>query len=253
MARRLEELYALGTVVEITDDGVDENGNPFPPVEVYLAKLSPALQQRAFDKANAERAKVLAIKRRPDSTEYLSIQADVFDMDREGLEERLLADHMARRRAPLEAKFIHDNEDWNEDGYVEGLWDAWNNGLKDKYEENPEDPEAIRVKEELDRYEKELQEIIDHEEADFRRYLSKRTEDELQKKVTDQQLKLQADLAFLVEHRYCQVWLATRDPDDHDEKYFETREDVDKLDARVFRALADAYQALEVPADEGKG
>lgn len=243
MGWRLEDLYMTGRDMTLSD-GERE-------VKVYISKLTPFDQEKAYNRANAERAKVLAVKTRKDSNEYLAISADASEMDREVLIEYLTNDHMNKKRAVIEARTAFEKK-WTEDNYLIGLQDAWANILDE--EEDQESAEALRVRAELDRYEADCKKEIDAEEADFRDNLSKRTDEWLMEHVVDLMVKMQADLAWLMEHRYCQVWLAVRDPKNHDKRYFpgDDHSAVKKIDTEIYKKLLYAYQNLEVPPDEGK-
>jgi len=241
--RRLEDLYVLYRQVDF-DDGMGES------ITVFLRKLSPVDADKVTLRANAARARALSLKNRPDSDEYQALRGDILDMEQEALVAVLEGDERNRRRGPIEARIAHEGG-WMEDNYLQGIYDAWEGGLKDRFIDEPEDSEAKRVYDEMQRYLAACDEVVDAEMNEYRDDLARQPIEALQNQVIDLMIKIQADLTWLVENRKSQIWLATRE-DDKKTPHFSEREQVDHLEDNVFQHLVNEYQALVVEVDEAK-
>lgn len=239
--RRLTDLYVIGDEV-VVDDGRGK------PIKVWLQKLNPVEHETAMRKASAARARVLSGKH---AEEIEIAQDEAAQYGREGWIEYLASDALSKKIAALEAE-IGAEEEWSEQDYLQGLKDAWEATLKDALEEDPEDPSALRVRDELDRFRVQLEKRIEQERESLVADYGTREDDDLERRVVDRLLATRADLAWLTEFRKSEVWLATREPGDHQKKYFQGREEVDNLAQQVLVQLMTAYQDLVVEPLEGK-
>lgn len=243
--RRLADLYVAGREVTI-DDG---HGG----VTVWLQKLNSVDHDLARRRGSAARARALLAYRDPDSDEYRNMYSDVTDFgERATLVEYLIQEELYRIRQARESE-LAAAEEWSEDGRLEGLRDAWEETLKDRYAADPEDAEAKRAFNELKRFADEVDKQVDGEAVRLRRDYEEVADDDLRKQVAERFISTRADLLWVDEFRRSQLWLATRDPDDHKKHYFHSREEVDQLADQVFVALADAYKELTTEPMEGKG
>lgn len=246
--RRLEDLYVFGKEVTVED----EYGNS---ATVYLRKLNPLESDTAFSRANAAKAKVLAAKKDKNSDLFLSVQSEIETMTDDELIEIVVGDYRARQREATEARVAEENG-WMEDDYLQGLFDAWNSGLESVHIEGDESHEewleAERVFNEMQKFTGEVDTEIQGEIERYRESLKSKTREWLVHKTTDISLQTQASLSWLAEHRKCEIWLATKEPDNTSVNYFTKREDVDKIDVQTFQQLYDAYQSLVVEAAEAK-
>lgn len=256
--RRLSDLYQVGKEI-IIDDGElvvdEETGEEVPdPIVVYLRKLTLADQEKALRRANAARSASLALRTKPDSDEYRARFAEADAMDRDTKIMNLIADDLIKARQSMAAEIAEEEDsEWAEDGYLEGLRDAWEDELSRVWAENPEDPEAKRVYEELQRYEAEVVKFLDGQKASLAAQFERTSEDELTKQVVKKLFEMDAESAWYREFKRCQLWLAVRDPDDHKKLYFEDREEVDDLPMEVLTRLNREYEAMTVVTAEGKG
>jgi hypothetical protein len=147
---------------------------------------------------------------------------------------------------------VASKEEWSKDDYLQGLRDVWGASLAEAYLEDSDNPEANRVKEELERFQAELNDELEAQREKIRRDLDQKNREDLERRVVDRLLATRADVAWLNEFRKAEVWLATRYLDDHHKRYFESREEVDQLYKPALDTLQEAYQELAVEPLEGK-
>ena len=50
----------------------------------------------------------------------------------------------------------------------------------------------------------------------------------------------------------CELWLSVRDPENHNIRYFETREEIEHLSLEVRGTLLDEYRSISIDLVEGK-
>lgn len=248
MARRLADLYVVGREVTIED--------PQGDVTVWVQKLNPIQQEQAFGRAAAQRAKVLSIKKLSPTDEDrlpFETQADEVASDRDTMIDMLSAVEISQAEQSCEAEAAEEDE-WANDGYLQGLQQAWEDGAKDAYLD-PGDPgykEARRVFDELKRFANQVDKAVEGHKKRIRKEFASVTDAELRKRIVDQLIEAEADLKWLTEYRRSQVWLSVREPQDHRKLYFENRSDVDDLAIEVLVRLINEYQSLEVDPVAGK-
>lgn len=247
--RRLADLYVCGQ--EITfDDGQGAVG-------VWIQAINTPEQEIAHRKASARRAVVSMDRHDPTSENYLAIRDEVEDLDLAFVVEYLAADELFEREAAVEAEQAA-TEEWAKDAYLVGLRDAWEppegdqEGLKDAWAADQSDPEAARVFAELKRFAEQVAERVEPYAELRRAELAVMPEDELRRRCTEKFLETKAALVYSEELRRCQMWLGTRELDDHRRYYFEAREEIEGLPEEVFRQLRAAHLALSVPGTTGK-
>ncbi len=241
--RRLSDLYVLGKTVSF-DDGAGD------PVEVWLQKISPLDHEAALRRANQARAQVLARQ------EADNIDRDIASLEAEELGpqsriEYLVLDQVAKKAPALESE-IASEEPWSENGYLQGLRDAWTDELAQRYLENPEDPEALHVFSEMKKFTEAVQERIEAEKDDIRADFEGRDEQYIFDKVVEKFLQNRADTVWLAEFRRAEIWLGTRDPKNRRKRYFEERSEIDELSQEVLIRLLTEYRSLIADPIEGK-
>lgn len=250
---RLSDLYVVGRQFDVRAETPD--GEVVIPV--YVQKLNPKEHDECIIAANAKRSVVLALKRMHDREEkpreYNAIQADLQDLavDRTNLIDYLaltkVLQYKQRRVAEVAA-----TEEWSEDRYYYGLVESWTEGgLEERYSKNPDDPEAKRVAEELERFDEQVNKLVAPErDRIVRRYLSM-SDESLVAEATDRLIENAADAAWITEFRTNQIYFTIRDPESK-ERYFETVNEVRETDPRIIGQLTEAIESLEVDPVEGK-
>lgn len=257
MAKRLEDLYVLGVDFEI-DDGSGE------PVRVWIQKPDPVQHDAIILAAASQQAVVMSSERTQDN-EWLGALAEVVMIDRQLLIDELVYLKEAERRPAAASRVAFDEErDWKvlKSGtdqttwtynYLEGLQTAWEESLKARFEQNPEDSEAKRVKGELDRFEAEVAEELMSEINPHRRDMENQSLEFLQDEVTRQRLKMHALMKWHREHTDQTLFYAVREPDDHSKMYFDSIDQTRRVAREVKNALMGRYNEITMDSVQGKG
>lgn len=262
--RRLEDLFVRGCF-ETFDDGKGE------AVTVWLQKLSPVEMSSALRRANAARAKIRSLKADRDCEEFEDLWLEVLEWgDKSALVEYLLAEPQLRIEERIEAELAAEDE-WAEEGYLQGLRDAWENGARDAHivePESPEGQEAARVLAELTRFSELAAARGASEIAQARAELDAMDINDLRERALDRIIRYRATDAWLAEMRRCEVFYGTHPvalntaaaPDAPEEerwvalpeRYWRKRTDFDRLQVEVLGPLLERYKELSVDVVEGK-
>lgn len=249
--RRLSDLYVTGKPASIGADTGE-------PVEVWLQKLNELDRNTAIRRASAAQARYQIDVDDEQSDTFNAALAEVHDLDRDQAITMAIAEDVSRVRARVEAERAMDEETWGKNGYLQGLVDAWignedSEGLAATFQEQPEDPEAVRVKGELDRFEQEVYGLVSAQVDALRRDLQETPEDRLYRLAAKALLKGRSDQAFLAEYTRQTLYLGVREPDDHGRRYFSTLAEYDDLPDKVRLELTAKYNDMTVEPAEGKG
>jgi hypothetical protein len=89
-------------------------------VQVWVQKLNPVDHRTAVGKADASRARVLSVRSDPSSDDYFTILNGVLDYTKEQLVNLLTAVEAARI-SPFKRSQISAEDEWRDEGYLEGL------------------------------------------------------------------------------------------------------------------------------------
>lgn len=248
--RKLSDLYRRGKEFTLTDDSEDE-----APVVVWLQKLNPVESETATRAANAARARHMMAAKDHESDAYLSVLNDILDYSKEDLASFLAGQEMAKVTEALEAEFAEE-KGWNDDDYLQGLHDAWEEGgLKERFHEQTEDApdeEAQNCFAEMQRFQDELSVRFEAEEKNFNEEFMAKPIEVLQELMADRMVRLQSDMAWLIEFRKSELWMGVREPGHHKKRVFANRIEVDELEAETIGKLIEAYASLNVPVTQGK-
>ena len=250
---RLGDLFVVGKHFTVVGEGQDGEEIEIP---VWIQKLNPSEHEKAFIAGNSARAVVFAMKNEHDreekSKQYLSIVTEIDEIseDRNALVDLLAMTKTMELRVRREQELAHE-EPWSENNYYQGLVDAWLEELQERYEDNPEDPEAKRVQEELSKF----NEIVDNRVAKERdrvvEELLARPDEVLRKEAIEMIIESQADAIWVNEFRRHQIYYATRDPETK-HRYFEDVEEVFSLDPRIESQLNQFIDQVNVDSTTGK-
>lgn len=242
--RRLTDLFVVGKSAKIAD--------PEGSIDIWIQKLNPLEQQNALRRAGAERARHLAFVEQKDSDEWGAALAEVVDFtDRDMLIDIAIRDDMVLVRMKTEHE-IAAEEKWSKDEYITGLVDSWEQEMKERWENEPDDPEALAVKQKLDEFDAEVEAIVLAERDKVARDYENVPMSELRETATQRLLEQRATTAFVEEFEAQQILYAVREPDDHAKYYFKDRMEVLGLHHEVRRMLADQYRLVAVDTIEGK-
>ena len=253
--RRLSDLYVRGQEVELND------GEDADPVVVWVHKISPLENKQAMDQANAIRAKLMAARFVCDESEVrLTIfsEAEMAGLfaERGRMIDYIKDEEITQARMSIEAQ-LADDEEWKKNDYLEGLRESWNGteddgGMRKRYAMNPEDPEAKAVFDELKRYVEKVEELLERERKRFRREEDRTTDQELRNQVVDKLIESEADNVWYGEFRKRQLFYSIREPEAHDQRYFQSVDELDMLDEQVVGMLLEKFDEVNVSVSEGK-
>lgn len=252
--RRLGDLYIVGKALTFDDDSGE------PPIEVFVRKLNPLEHETALKRANAVRASLLADFRNPDSDAYKELQADLMDYDRDDLTHLLIEEERATHRAVIEAE-VEAREDWANEGYLDGLIEAWTDELNDKFAKGPDDPEhpendekyqeAVKIEAEMQRLIEEVDEELDAYIEAYEKDLADLSEDELRRRCEKGRMQMKINSEWFTEFRRCELWLCVKEKD-RKTNYFTSRSEIDHLPLEVMTRIVNEYKSLSVEPQEGK-
>jgi hypothetical protein len=241
--RSLADLYVKGCEVALGEG--DEK------IVVWVQKMNPVEHAKAVKKANAARARFLALTKDPDSDERLELAGVFLDLERDELIELLLTVERQQHQ-PIAMAKVADADEWKTDSYFEGLREAWFDGLAAQSLTEPDDPEVSRIKGELDRFLEQVDaEIAEHLEV-HRHGLEHVSESDLLETVIAQRVKAVADAEWAQEFFRQEVLIGTRTQKDHRLRIFADLDEVDALQAEVFNALHAAFREITMDPTEGK-
>jgi hypothetical protein len=257
--RRLEDLWVRGGFVDF-DDGKGD------PVKVWVQKLSPVEVNLALRRANAARARIKTVKYHPESDAYMEMWLEVLEWEtKDELVTYLLATAEGNIEDRVEAEMAAEDE-WSNEGYLQGLRDSWEGGLKDAYIVDPEGPdgvEASRVLAELTRFAAAVRERAAPEVEAAKAHLESQDIEDLQDQAMERVIRYRGNAAWLNEMRLCEIFYGTHDavPDAKQpgkwvasrDRYWTSRADFDGLPNEVLTPLLAKYAELNVDVLEGKG
>lgn len=249
--RRLGDLYVRGKKIEIDDGSGD-------PVCVWLQKLNEIDREAILRRASAGKARYLIEAEKEDNELFLATLANVRDfVDRDGTIAITIAEEVSRVRQRLEAQMTHDENGWGKDEKIQRLIDAWTGsddtpGLAAAFAEDENDPEALKVKAEIETYEADLDAAVESETERLKLDWESFSDLELARAASREVLKRRANDEFMKEWGRQQIFYCVRDPDDHYKRYFATMAEVDDLHEQVREQLDRHCNTLFVDLAEGK-
>lgn len=272
--RRLSDLYVVGTPVKVTG----RHGDTL----VWMQKLDPVDHDACVRKAKAARAAARAIYKDESSEEYLEVVDTVETVTREALVEQIIAPEVERLKESIRSELMMgEDTEWAKDDYLAGLYDEWASTLSARYDDDPDDADALRVLAEFERFEKEFEEARKPQEAQFREMWAATPEQQLHEKAIESLIERRLQERWIEEFVRCELWLSTREPcklceteiaealrrrdageppedpknlhqDLHSTYYFKDRVEVDRLEPIIREHLETVYLQLSVDPIEGK-
>ena len=245
---RLTDLFKQGELVEFTDGEVT--------VKVWLQKLNQQETKQAAEAARPYKSMVNAIKRLPDDDPKKLAYSD--QLDSAGLTEKsqfiefLIRDKMQEAWLSAEAE-ISSKDEWAKDEYLQGLQDIWLESMEERYLADPEgDEEAVQVFKELFRYTEQVNSEINHAHEELVNEIDDLPYEELRSRVVNKLIEEYSDKVMIDEFKIQQLYLATRNPDNHDELYFDNKDQILSLSDSVYNKLSSTYSDMSVDGIEGK-
>lgn len=249
--RRLSDLYVRGREVEV-DDGTGE------PVVIWLQKMNELDRDAVLRRANTAKARYRLEAQQEEDELFVATLTSVRDfLDRDGQLAIACADELGKARQRIEEQMIHDEDGWGKDNKIQTLIDAWTGtddtpGLAAAFAEDENDPEAVRVKEEIEAYEEDLNRAVELEHERIQLEWASVSDGDVALAATREVLNRKADEEFMREWSRQQIFHCVRYPDDHHKRYFGTLAEVDDLHDKVRQFLDDQCNDLFVSPAEGK-
>lgn len=250
--RRLADLYVRGKEVTFNDGQGDA-------VKVWIQKLNAIDREACLRRGSAAKARYMTEGDTEDSDLFQSAYAQARDMgaDREGLIAIVIAEDLTKQRQKIEAQLTMDEKTWGKDNYIQGLIDAWvgddvNPGLAQTRAEDPDDPEATRVIDEIERFETEVNKKLKAYAGQVYKDWTDVTDDTLWHKAAHRLIELQGGDVLNREFERQQVFYCVRDPGDHRKRYFAQVSEVDDLSEDLLKAIVTHYNSMLVDLSEGK-
>lgn len=245
---RLEDLYQTETAVVISAGD--------KTVPVVVRKINDVQKEHARRRANAKQALLRRAKNLHDSEEFLEqlnqVQ-DLFADNREHLVSVIADEHVRQETPMVEARVIFgEGSEWAEDDYLQSLNELWANEMQDRWVRDPDDEEAAKVKDELERYLLQVENELDEMRVRVSDEWASVNVDQLQSKVAEILLERRASAVWGQEFIAARTFYSVRNADNSKELYFETIDDVLGLDERVLNPLTEAYEKISVDPVEGK-
>lgn len=241
--RRLGDLYRTYRIVDLDDGG--------EKISVAMVKINRPDTDASALAANAHRSRMLMRRNDKESDLWLEAWGEIAERDRDDLVRVLTADDLAQKRLSAEAEEAAQDR-WDEDGYLDGLRQLWNDELMDTWAVHPDDPDAKRVYDELDAFRDAVAARMSGQEKDLAEGYAHIDLDELRVKVTNKLIENSANVAWINEFETQRVFFATRDPNDRSKRYFESVDEVKDLDDRIYTMLRMEYDDLAMDVVSGK-
>lgn len=237
--KTLQDLFVQGKEHEFTDGETT--------IKIYFKKLNSFEAETSFKKANAAKAKIGAIKFKADDDEdRLSYYAEVYDLGDsvEDLADLVLADTIADTYLKAEQR-ISEKDKWKKENRLQGLFDAWRDGLSDEYQMD-KSKESVDVFEQLQEFSEEVKESADKDLEREKRDLVVKPLDVLQRNLVDKMIDIEANRKWVIEYNKWELYYSARDPEDHSVKIFESREFIDEIDDAFYSQIMTAYKQILV-------
>lgn len=242
--RRLTDLYVVGKSVTVAD----EHGN----VDVWVQKLNPLESDNAIRMASAERATKIAAAKDKTTVDWRAAYSDIVEFaSREDMVNLAIRNDviLVRTRVELETAA---QEEWSKDDYLQGLIDSWDDRFRDLYATTPDDPEAKQVFAELERYDAQVNDLVESEINQLVRDQEGVSDEDLRERGIEQLLEQRATRAFVDEFEIQQLMFSVREAEDHGNYYFDDRREVLALHPKVREQIERAYREISVEPTEGK-
>lgn len=270
--RTLHDLYVIGETVTIpVPEAQWDKPDTSEWITVWVQKLDPLDHDKAVRRGKAARARQRAILADLEGEEYLAI---VDMVDQMGVEEMInvavAEDDLKLQQSARAEKMIDEDSEWAKDDYLSDLLAEWQDyGMAERYAEDPEDVDAVRVIAELNRFEAELAEDLVPLRRDLRDMEEQLPPDELREKVLAELIKQDIEMAFVAEYVENELFFSVRKPcrdclfetdgrpdplphqTVHADYYFES--EVRRVDRAVLGRVRDAYDRITMDPQEGKG
>ena len=244
--RRLMSLYIPGELVTFED-----NEGEF---SVWVQRINTWQEKECIQKSKTVRAPIIALKKdksNPDRIQYEELLIRWGIYNKETRIAFLISPKVQQAQASAEARIAAEDE-WADDDYLSTLQNAWNEELMEVYTSDNDNVEAKRVYDELLRYTNQVESAVEHLRKEYTAELEDIDDAEILDRVLDVLIESEADSVQMAEFRRWQIFYATRNPENHDELFFEDKSEVEMIHENVYNRLLDTYLDLSFDSMQGK-
>ena len=236
---------------------IEDPDEPDVPFEYRVVKLNRPDHQLCVRKADAAQAAMTAKFRDENGEDFLAVVNQAADIDDPNvLVSYLIMDEFSKKQLSLQAK-VADDDEWSNDSYLDGLREAWDDGLADRWVEDPDDPEAARVRGELERFAAQVQAVLDDELEVLKTDFADRPLHILQTEFARKMCRAVAADEWQRVYRLNRLFYSVRENVEgvglqRLPRAFGDVDEVAMVDDSVLKQMDDVYDSIEVPAVEGK-
>lgn len=245
---RLSDLMQDGDELEVPI-GVDDL-----TLKVWIHKLNKGEHDAVVRAANLSVAGLLAVKKLPRThPDYQEFYAEIdssntSDEDLVGI----LATWKTKKRIVAIREKVMGEEKWSKDGYLQELQEAWIENLEARYAEDPEDVEAKRVLDELDKFGEELSAAIQEQQEAYIEELNEYTPEKIRDFVADMLIDERASDLSLSEYMRLRAYHSVREFDNRSKLYFESVEEYDSCSDAIKAQIDNRIYNLTLSTSELK-
>jgi hypothetical protein len=217
--RKLEELWNTS---EEFDFSPAKDGS----FMVKVRKLGPAEQQLAAREASSARTTFTLMAKDPESAQNINMVNDLSEIPREDKVTQLAMSELADQREKIEQE-ISGFEEWKKDGKLQGLVDAWENGLLEEWlkGEGARSEESERVFAEMQRFTEEVETKLASELEIAKRRFDHFEDEEIDQKMIDAQVEYDSSAEWLRVFRMYQIMYGVREIE-ADDPIFESIDEI---------------------------
>lgn len=249
--KKLQALYVKGVEVRFDESGASKGPYDRPATEdevaIWLQPPSPLQREMALREAQAARSRaVLAAKRDKDSEEHLTAMAFVFDMANDTLIDYvLIAEQEDRQREAMRDVLALD--EWDD---MTALQDAMRQFEESGADED--DPEYAPLLERDVEFGRQVAARMRELTEAARDVMTRVSVEKLQEKAIERRADLAASQVFMRMYERWMLHYSCRDPDDHQELFFEDAKELASQPEFVIEQLGEVLQSFIQDGNEAK-
>ena len=244
-------------------------------IEVVVVKPNTPDMQSIERRAAAARARMRVILEDADSDDSMALRDQAAFADRDSMMSTIVGERIREKSLSIYYE-MRSRPEWAEDEYLAGLESLWyakapyhagltmpiiaasppadetfdDDDSREEYEAAYK--EALRVRDELARFEAAVQSRTREERDALSSHLLAMSDEELIEETEKSLRKLAMEKAYADAYEAQVLYYAVRQPGDLRKKYFESIDEVLSLDDGVRQVLAIGYSEIHVPVLEGK-
>lgn len=243
---RLSKMYTLKREVTFTDESGD--------FSLFIRKATPVETRDSIQNSLKVRAMFMALENEPSDNPLKIGYADILEGigldNRDSLIEYICNEDVLKLRISIEERVAFDDR-WAKDDYINSLQEAWEDGMREKWMLDNDDPEASLVFNALKKFTDEVEELFIEELEDI--YASKEdwSDQKLMDAAVNKFIKRHASSEQATEQNKWKVYYCTYTDENCTDRFFESRDEVDSY-PDLFARLIEEYDEMSLDSLEGK-